>query len=343
MAFRTIRQLLNPSNVTARMMICRTTNIAMQDSHSTNEVPARDRLEYWHSLVSGIFADSGFECEVDQREPFSAAICNQSSGSLDIFEINAVAHSVHRTVEETTNPAIILTLQLQGEGYISQDGRDDVLKPGDFTLLDSSRPFDLRFQGPMKQYVMRIPWQSVNQQLISPKRVAGLSIRGTQGMGHVASTFIQSFINETPRLAHTEASSLFRSLIDIVNASALSVLEQDSRNTTNYSHFQIHRIRLFVEENLRNPDLSPALVAAANGISQRHMNKLFEAEGVSIGRLIWERRLDNCRRDLEDNHLSGKSITEIAHSWGFKSSSHFSRTFKDRFGISPREARAMAN
>jgi len=314
----------------------------MQDSHSTSEVPAKERLDYWHSLVGNIFADSGFECEEDARETFRGDVWNQRSGSLDIFEINAVAHAVHRTVEDTTNPAIILTMQLEGEGYISQDGRDDVLKPGDFTLFDSCRPFDLRFRGPMKQYVVRIPWQSVNQQLISPKRVAGLSIRGNQGMGHVASTFIQSFIKEVPRLDQPEVNSLCHSLIDIVNASALSTLEQRSRNTTNYSTFQIHRIRLFIEENLRNPDLSPALIAAASGISQRHMNKLFEAEGISIGRLIWERRLEKCRQNLVDNRLAGKSITEIAHSWGFKSSSHFSRTFKERFGISPREARATA-
>jgi AraC-like DNA-binding protein len=39
--------------------------------------------------------------------------------------------------------------------------------------------------------------------------------------------------------------------------------------------------------------------------------------------------------------LRNKTITEIAFSWGFSDSAHFSRSFRKQFGICPRVFRAQ--
>lgn len=314
----------------------------MRHTRSTSNVPPKKRMEYWHRFARDIFTDVSFHCENDPVESFDGQLSSVNLGYLDIFEVATGAHKLHRTTKNSSSPAILLTLQLEGEGYISQDGRTDILTPGDFTLFDSSRPFNLQFKAPITQCVLRIPWASVKQQLISPRRITGQSIRGSSGPGFVASSFIRAFAREAPTLTKPEAERLVLSMIDTINTAALSTIGQDSCKASDYCAFQVHRIRLFIEDNLRDPDLTPSLIAERNNISQRYLNKLFESEGVSIGRLLWERRLDKCREDLVDPLLAGKSITEIAHSWGFKSSSHFSRTFKDRFGFSPREARTPA-
>jgi len=43
--------------------------------------------------------------------------------------------------------------------------------------------------------------------------------------------------------------------------------------------------------------------------------------------------LQHCRQELETH--GGKTITDVAYSWGFSSSSHFSRVFRKYFGIVP--------
>jgi AraC-like DNA-binding protein len=43
--------------------------------------------------------------------------------------------------------------------------------------------------------------------------------------------------------------------------------------------------------------------------------------------------LQNCRQELEAH--AGKTITDVAFSWGFSSSSHFSRVFRKYFGFVP--------
>ncbi len=65
----------------------------------------------------------------------------------------------------------------------------------------------------------------------------------------------------------------------------------------------------------------------------------FADEGLSITEFIWIERLDQCRRELEEAAPPGRTITEVAFSWGFNSSSHFSRLFKKRFGAPPSRTR----
>jgi len=93
------------------------------------------------------------------------------------------------------------------------------------------------------------------------------------------------------------------------------------------------KIKDFIAANLHDPDLSIDAIAVALNCSKRYLHMAFASEGTTIARYIWMARLENCRRDLERARRG--TVTDIAFSWGFNSSSHFSRLFKERFGISP--------
>ena len=313
----------------------------MQETFSTREIPTYERLTRWQQSTSDIFADDGFYCVADTADSLVGDLQHWRYDAINVFEIAASAHRVFRTASTGHEPAILLTLQLDGVCRTSQDGRTDFLNPGDFTLFDSTRKFSLCFDGPVRQRVLRIPGHVFHQHLAVPRRAAGLSVRGENGTGYIASHLIQSFLEAAEDLDSAEISRVFRSVIDVVNAATLSALDSDSLAASNYSAFNIHRIRIFIEENLNDPDLTPDVIARSNGISQRTLNKLFEAEGVSVSKHLWRRRLERCRQDLSDPRMAGQTVTEIAHAWGFKSSSHFSRVFKERFGLSPREARSQ--
>ena len=86
-------------------------------------------------------------------------------------------------------------------------------------------------------------------------------------------------------------------------------------------------------------DLRPAAVSAETGISVRYANALLSAEGTSLERCILDRRLERCRRALEDRRQAHRTIGEIAFAWGFSDLSHFGRRFKAEFGVSPGEYR----
>jgi AraC-like DNA-binding protein len=102
----------------------------------------------------------------------------------------------------------------------------------------------------------------------------------------------------------------------------------------------ILRIDSFVRAHLADPALRPAEVAADAQISVRHLHRLFARSGITVSDWIRERRLQACRQDLSNPRLYDQSITDIAFSWGFSDSAHFSRSFKKMFGVSPRQFRS---
>lgn len=102
-------------------------------------------------------------------------------------------------------------------------------------------------------------------------------------------------------------------------------------------------VRRFILANLRDPALCLDGVAGAIGCSKRYLHKLFESEADTLNGYIWCKRLECVRRDFSDPAHGRRTITDIAFSWGFSSSSHFSRLVRDSFGVSPRRFRALAS
>jgi AraC-like DNA-binding protein len=99
------------------------------------------------------------------------------------------------------------------------------------------------------------------------------------------------------------------------------------------------QIKGYVEDQLGDPGLGPASIAAAHHISPRYLRKLFEGEGDSVARWIRSRRLEHCRRDLSRLEMCDKSVSSVAAHWGLTDAAHFSRLFKAAYGRSPRDYR----
>ena len=95
-----------------------------------------------------------------------------------------------------------------------------------------------------------------------------------------------------------------------------------------------------MEENLEEPPAT-ADIAQALGISTRQLERLFGRFLNSSPRhYMMEMRLHRARNLLVQ---TDQSITEIAMACGFRSSSHFSRVYRDHFGRSPISQRTTLN
>jgi AraC family transcriptional regulator, positive regulator of tynA and feaB len=99
------------------------------------------------------------------------------------------------------------------------------------------------------------------------------------------------------------------------------------------------KVKLFIEEHLRDPDLSPSLIARKLQLSDRYLRMIFAVSDESPSAYILRRRLEECARQLRDPRWRSHSITDIAFSWGFNSAPHFARSFRTRFASSPRDYR----
>lgn len=101
----------------------------------------------------------------------------------------------------------------------------------------------------------------------------------------------------------------------------------------------LYQVKTYIEAHLGEPDLCPAMIAAAHHLSVRSLYKLFATAGDTVAGWIRQRRLEHIRHDLTSSAHASTSITRIALQWGFTDSAHFSRVFKTAYGSSPRDYR----
>ncbi|HET7865285.1 MAG TPA: helix-turn-helix domain-containing protein [Burkholderiaceae bacterium] len=125
----------------------------------------------------------------------------------------------------------------------------------------------------------------------------------------------------------------------LAQAMAEPGVDADSGPGNNASRATRARIVRYIEDNLQDPALSPEQIAKAMGMSKRTLHRTFQGgeDGESIKRYIWRRRVERCAAELRNAAPSGRrpTVTEIAYSFGFSSSAHFSRRFKLQLGVTP--------
>jgi AraC-like DNA-binding protein len=95
----------------------------------------------------------------------------------------------------------------------------------------------------------------------------------------------------------------------------------------------------FIDAHLGDAELSPQAIAHAAGVSVRHLHRLFQETGLSVGEWILQRRLQRARCDLADERFRGNTVLDVASGWGFKDPAHFSRAFRAAFGLTARDFR----
>ena len=100
---------------------------------------------------------------------------------------------------------------------------------------------------------------------------------------------------------------------------------------------QLHE---YVAEHLRDPGLTPARIAAANGMSLRSLYALYESIGASLEQSIIRQRLEGARLDLSRSPQRYVSIAATARAWGFTNASFFAQRFRQEFGVTPRQWRS---
>ncbi|MBX9832382.1 MAG: helix-turn-helix domain-containing protein, partial [Burkholderiaceae bacterium] len=83
-------------------------------------------------------------------------------------------------------------------------------------------------------------------------------------------------------------------------------------------------------------------MAQALNCSKRHLYNAVADDEETLAAMIQRRRLEACLRDLRHPWHAQRSVTDIAMSWGFGNSAHFSRAFRAHVGCSPSEYRVRA-
>jgi AraC-like DNA-binding protein len=306
--------------------------------YDTSHVIESERFAFWQDTVGALFPLA--DVRRVGSSPFFGSISRRDLGILAIAEIRSGAQRVnrsHRHVGRYAEDVFELNFQIEGRGLVSQDGREAVTTAGQFVLYDSTRPYEMWFDGPFKQLTVKLPLSLLNDRLWIAQRLTAVNFIWNGGPGRLVFAFMRTLGNlgsandaETIVRLQEQGLDLLTIALRDADAAKREVASSPARQ------IMLKRVQRFILANLSDPALSAQVMADANRISVRTLYGLFAADAQTPAKWVKAARLEACRRNLEDPLQARRSITDIAFASGFNDAAHFSRLFRSKYGVSPR-------
>lgn len=308
---------------------------------STVNTTADERVELWRNAVSSSFVPLDFH--VPDATSFRGDIAAEMLGNVLISQVNAGAHHVERTerliARHDAEPYYKLSIPLRGYVLIVQDGREATLIPGDLAIYDTTRPYTVVFEDTARMLALMLPQRDfgVSRQVMTTMTAQRIS--GRHGIGGLVSPLLLGLAARMDEVNGLQSARLADNIVDLVSTLYADRTAGHGLRSADPMRALLVQVRAYIEQHLDDPELGPETVAAACHISVGYLHKLFRTQETSVSRLIRDRRLARCRRELLDPSRRDVSVSAIGAHWGFFDAAYFSRAFKEAYGASPREYR----
>src|SRR6186713_1603222 len=288
-------------------------------SLSTSGLAPKRQIQTWSDALTDLCGQ--FEIDPLEASSLEARINYTTVSQLKLCQIEASQHRIAHTVSGTKlseHPYVKILFQTFGISHFEQGGRRIDIMPGDCLAYDVSCPHTIVSPSLTRHEVVIVPKALLHERGFRTAKMLPCKLSARTGTGRIAYDFV-----------HT-AFDVADSLIDLL---LLPLREADTMFDRVGPEAMYIRAQAFIREHLRDPELSIDQISAALGCTKRYLHMLFSDKGMTVSDYIWRARLLHCRQELETQH--GKTITDVAFSWGFSSSSHFSRVFRKYFGVAP--------
>lgn len=302
---------------------------------TTEDVEPRHALAYWVDTVCRSF----LEIDIDSPDAagFQACLESASFGSGSIYTVAAGAQRVRRTPERIARSHAAWTILMQvrtGEALFRQYGRDCRLQAGDSVVVDCTEPYELDCLGPTRSVVLRFPQDWLSAWLPSVECAAARVFRPGEGWGGALSAALAGLEGFSETEMALPPGTVAEQLAGLVALATGPQARADGR-----TDLLFRRLQGSLRERCHDPQLTPATLAAAEGMSRRYLHHLFARAGTTFRAELTRLRLESAHRLLADRRWAALSVSEVAARCGFAEPSHFARRFRLAYGAGPVEFR----
>lgn len=299
-----------------------------------------DSSESWNTLLANIFGS--IRAEPRRNQQFKASLGAIRIGDVDMIRCRSrAANVIHNPTDMPPGSKndFIIKVQMQGSSTVRLRNNVLALNPGDYMICDNSQPYCLAFEE--ETTIISVPLAESYLRRFSPfpADVAFLPVDGANPIHRVAYDYLHSlWRNDVNGMSDFAKAKLAQTFLELA---VLSIADQQRLlSPARTGHRELHqRCCKFIEEHQADEDLSPLVIAQANGISLRLLQATFAAQGTTVRDFLMVQRLQSAMRILETPIYQSRTISEIAYRSGFKSLASFSRSFRTHFGKSPSEVR----
>jgi AraC-like DNA-binding protein len=302
---------------------------------STEHVRRTERTAYWREHI---WANMGRFDMVAHDAQFRASVASRQVGGLTVARVKAPAHSLSRSHQQARGDdrrLFKLVVQHQGTIFLEQHDKRLALRPGHWTLYDTTRPFRFYSEEETRQSAVLLRAEDLHLMDLTPYSLRDYS--AAQGYSSMLQSALANVVDDPGRDCPEGDVGVM-----IARLTRLALLEHGSLEGRRTSR-EVMRERIdgYLDQHLRRSDLSIDTVAQGLNCSKRYLHKVFVEGDCTLSEYILRRRLEASRKSLVDPAASQQSVTDIAYAWGFSSLAYFSRVFKQTYGLSPRDYRAV--
>jgi AraC-like DNA-binding protein len=303
---------------------------------STDAVPLAARAAFWRETIGASYPGLAVDWLADR--PIEARFASRPFARARITDISNTPIRLTHTPQRGAG-GYQLVLQLDGHGRYTQDGRDVVQEPGDLVLLDTALPFDSIFEVGLRVLVWDLPRDLLAPLLAAPEEAVARRIHGERGLGAVLSGCAHTLAAEAERLDKSSELSLQFHLCTLAALALGAGAAARDAAPLAYRAARREQIRAYIAAHFRDADLDAERAAQDLRMSRRWLHALMDDGETGFAGEVARRRLEECRRLLDDPAQDRRSITDIALGAGFGDLSTFNRQFRARYGMTPREVR----
>jgi len=300
---------------------------------STAGLPGRRRVDLWESHNARALI--GLRCRTLTEALLEATEINVQLERLHLARVQGNPHVVERgqkMVRRRPAHCIALFFNLEGEAFFYHDDGVRTVRPGQLLMCDADRPFMRGFSQGLEELVVKVP------------RDVFADLTGIDQLRHPAAVDFAAGGNAFAHALAREVGAVVRAdgrpadervLLALVSA----LLGPDSDDVP---AAYLAAAQTYIACHLADPALSASRVAAAVGISTRHLSRVFAHAGTSVPRSVLAQRLERARTLLERADRSSPTVAQVARQCGFSSAAHFSSAFGTRFGERATDVRRRA-
>lgn len=303
----------------------------------TEPLPAAERAEAFQATVSANCSSS--MASFEDPATIRARMTVFDFGPAKVFNIDASGTTLRRTprmCRAGDESSIALALPMRTDNHMTWAREERLFGPRDLILVDLSVPYVYGWKGGGASYALHVDVDHLGLPR-DAVHTAARELRGSPLYGLVRDHVAHLTAQAEELAASAAAAELGAASAELMRALVISAAGDHRRLGDALQSSMQARVQAYVRTHLRDPELTPARIAAANAISLRALYKLYEALGQSLEQSIIEQRLQGARADLTSPRRRYTSIAAVARSWGFTNPSFFSTRFREAYGVTPRQ------
>ena len=302
-------------------------------------IKVSERRDFWEAGARCLFGT--VHLDMRRRDAFSANFEYTSIADLVLCRLaSSVPHRVALTdtaARQLGRNFVKAILQIDGCSVLSQNGRTTALRAGEWSVYDFEQPYSVEVPKSAELCILLIPRDKVLTGDFDLGNFALRRFSGRRGLGKLIWSLALATFDQVPEIQDRSSRDVADILVQMIRMALVDSSEGHAWVDSKEALRQ--RVKLYIARHLADADLSITKLAGVTQCSKRYLHMVFQPEQISISDYILKLRLDRCREDLLNPACAQRSITDIAYSWGFNNSNHFSRCFKQTFGVCPRHMR----